>query len=265
MVDAIDGSMVSDLQWIDPEQLKIDGSYQRSINDGRVRYIAKNWNHSACGVIYVSMRDDGGLYVIDGHHRVEAAKRAHVDGLPCCVYVGLSQEQEAEVFVRVNHGHGPVKAIDVFRARVRAGDQKALNILTAANNAGVEISRDSGGHSITGHSHTRAVSAIEHEYDRGGAVHLHALLRTLCIAFPGNQKALSAGPIRGLGAFMRHYDDTFDRGRLIDRLSETGINKLQQQAKARASIDGVSVGVAWGMAILACYNHRLATRRLSDW
>jgi hypothetical protein len=70
--------------------LKIDPSYQRSIEIGTsqtlIRRIAMFWDWSLCQPLAVARRADGALMVVDGQHRLAAARlRGDIYDLPCVI------------------------------------------------------------------------------------------------------------------------------------------------------------------------------------
>jgi hypothetical protein len=78
------------LQYCSPDQLLIDESYQRSLEAANsqtlIRRIAMHWDWGLCQPLFVARRADGSLYVVDGQHRLEAAKlRGDIWQLPCVV------------------------------------------------------------------------------------------------------------------------------------------------------------------------------------
>ena len=66
------------LQWCLIEQLQIDEGYQRGIEEGGsqslIRRIAQGWDWRLCQVLVVARREEGGLFVVDGQHRLAAAR-----------------------------------------------------------------------------------------------------------------------------------------------------------------------------------------------
>ena len=60
-------------------ELKIDHGYQRPIRS-KIKRMVREWDYNLCDVILVSYRD-GKFYVVDGQHRVEAARQKGVEML----------------------------------------------------------------------------------------------------------------------------------------------------------------------------------------
>lgn len=133
------------LQFAPPDMLAIDADYQRSINGGAsrklIRDIAINWNWDLCQPL-VAARRPGivDLYVIDGQHRLEAARmRGDIQQLPVVVVEYTSAADEAANFVALNQLRRPLSRIDIFKAALASGDPEASAIAKAVAEAGLTI------------------------------------------------------------------------------------------------------------------------------
>lgn len=110
------------LQNLNKSVLQIHAAYQRHSNDERITAIASKWSWVACGAIIVGKRG-GEYWVIDGQHRVLAAKRrSDIKTLPCLVFKTDSVAQEAQGFLEANTGRKPVMTIEKYRAGLAAND-----------------------------------------------------------------------------------------------------------------------------------------------
>jgi len=131
------------LQFILPGELQIDASYQRSL-DGKtsqslIKDIAQHWNWDLCLPLVVARRG-GGLYVVDGQHRLEAARRrGDISQLPCVVVESTGACDEAATFVHLNQRRRPLSRLDEFRAAVASGDTRAGVIYDALQSAGLTL------------------------------------------------------------------------------------------------------------------------------
>lgn len=132
------------LQFLQPDELAIDPAYQRSIegSDSQqlIRSIARNWNWDLCLPLVVSRRANGGMYVIDGQHRLEAARlRNDIAHLPCVVGDYSDAAAEAANFVHLNKRRRPLTGLDIFKAAVASGDEDAVSISRAIAAAKLEL------------------------------------------------------------------------------------------------------------------------------
>lgn len=132
------------LQYLLPKQLEIDAKYQRSLDSDQsqqlVRAIAQHWNWDLCQPLVVARRPDGKLYVIDGQHRLAAARlRGDIAQLPAVVVQYDSVEDEEASFVLLNQQRKPLSKLDLFKAAVASGDTTASAIVEAMDKAGISI------------------------------------------------------------------------------------------------------------------------------
>jgi hypothetical protein len=132
------------LEFRRPADLNIDPSYQRSIEAAAsqtlIRRIAQFWDWSLCQPLTVARRADGTLMVVDGQHRLEAARlRRDIEDLPCVVTSYSSAGDEAAAFVALNQQRRPLGAIDLFKAALAAEDDDARKIARLLTEAGLRL------------------------------------------------------------------------------------------------------------------------------
>jgi len=134
------------LQFCRPIELRIDPAYQRDISSGPsqalIRRIAQHWNWDLCQPLVVARRMDfmERLFVIDGQHRLEAARlRGDIEQLPCVIVKYDSAADEAASFVHLNQQRRPLSKIDLFKAAVASEDREASAILAAITAAGLSL------------------------------------------------------------------------------------------------------------------------------
>ena len=132
------------LQYCAPDQLQIDQEYQRSLDAGSsqtlIRRIAVHWDWGLCQPLFVARRADGGFYVVDGQHRLAAARlRGDIWQLPCVVSSFATMADEAASFVALNQQRRPLSALDLFKAALAAGDDEAKAIVRALEAAGLTL------------------------------------------------------------------------------------------------------------------------------
>lgn len=132
------------LQSISPDDLLVDDTYQRAANNEQgnalIRRIAHSWDWSLCQPLVVSRRANDELYVIDGQHRLAAAKmRGDIGFLPCVIINYPDPAAEAAGFVALNQQRRPLTRIELFRAAVVAGDPVCCEIVEAMDAIGLSL------------------------------------------------------------------------------------------------------------------------------
>ena len=108
--------------------LELDHSYQR-VETGNAKNIADNWDDNACEFLLVSYRN-GKFYVIDGQHRMIAAKIKGIESLPCVILVGLTKSEEARRFSVQGVGRKKLTPNDTFKANIECGNTEYKEVAT---------------------------------------------------------------------------------------------------------------------------------------
>ena len=123
------------------DELHIDESYQRALQN-HVKIIARDWNPTKCDPLKINFREDGNFYVWDGQHRLEAAKLRGIKYLLCDITVGLTQEQEAELFGCQGVGIKKPDPYDIFKANVCASERIDTEIKVICDKYGLVVNRN---------------------------------------------------------------------------------------------------------------------------
>jgi hypothetical protein len=136
------------LEWIGVERLAIDESYQRATDSAASRRlihkIKTGWNWNYCQPLVVSRRIDGGLYVVDGQHRLSAAiGRGDIPHLPCVVISGQDENGEASAFVALNTQRQKLSQADIFNAMLASGDATAKQVAALLEETGWRMAHTS--------------------------------------------------------------------------------------------------------------------------
>ena len=141
---------VTTLARVPTKNLKIDPRYQRQADQRRIERMATQWDDALAGVLEVSLRD-GHLFVMDGQHRLLAARLHGVRMLRVLIHSDLDTKAEAERFAKLNTGRVRPNRLALFRARLVAEEPLALRIMACIRSHGlllVDGSRDVGIRSI---------------------------------------------------------------------------------------------------------------------
>lgn len=140
------------LEWLPVGKLSVDPKYQRDTASRRSRNmiekIAAGFRWERFGVLLV-VKSGGGSSraermkalwcVIDGQHRVEAARLKGIDLVPCVVLPHATVEEAAADFVAINRDRVTVTALSIHAAMVTARDPSALDVEAACREAGAIV------------------------------------------------------------------------------------------------------------------------------
>lgn len=133
-------------QEIHKNELKIDYTYQRdTISQARIGGFCADWDWTKFGRIIVSARPNGEYYVVDGQHRVLAARnRSDIQMLPCVVHRFGSVEEEALAFKDLNVNRGPVSSYHQFKALLVGKHPKAVAVHNLLASFGYSVAQTRG-------------------------------------------------------------------------------------------------------------------------
>ncbi|GHV17369.1 hypothetical protein FACS189425_03470 [Clostridia bacterium] len=118
-------------------------NYQCTTKDAHVTDISNNFDEAKLGTLTVSLRD-GKYHIIDGLHRSKALKTLGYTHALAIVLTGLTYEQEAELFRRLNKDKREVSTFDDFHAGLEAKDEMCVKINDIIKANGFQISKGSG-------------------------------------------------------------------------------------------------------------------------
>lgn len=74
--------------------------YQRK-EQNNVEKIVAHWNDNRCGTILISYRDEK-FWIVDGQNRAAAARILRKEDMFCQIMIGLTEEQEIELYAEQN-------------------------------------------------------------------------------------------------------------------------------------------------------------------
>lgn len=252
----------SDLRTVKLSDLTVDLRVQRRLDPFRVRKIASEFNWEGFGIPCASERPDGTIVIIDGQHRIEAAKVTSNGNAARIVevFTGLSISDEAAIF-RIRNDTNRVSFLDRFRVRVIEEEEVAVSVLKLLEDYGWSLAGDS----IKGYPWS-AVQSIEYLYKMSPEI---AQLTVDVITRAWNHHPMSADHriVRGVGAFIRKYGKSVDMSILADKLfrHEDGPAGIIARGQGISNIykGRVSTGVAEFITTL--YNKHMKTNKIPPW
>lgn len=253
------------LEWVRVSDMRVSPKAQRDHSSPGamklIEQIAAEFDPDRLGTITVSERD-GVYWVVDGGHRRAALiKIGYEDQLvQCWCYHGLTEEQEADLFLDLNNVR-VVSVMDKFKVAVIAGRGVENEIADVVRSQGLSV----GGKGGSGNPHIRCVAALMKVYNAGGPKVLATTLAIIKEAYgaPG----FSARVTEGIGLFVATYEGQFDQDRLVQKLAKKlgGVNGLLGRAEQIKSSHGVPVAQAVAASAVETYNQGRGGVKLIGW
>ncbi len=165
-----------------PDELLVDGVYQRDLSKRSVNLIRKiiqEWDWTKFKPPIVCQAGDG-YFVLDGQHTAIAAlTHPDVDRIPVLVVEAPTIKSRASSFVGHNKNRIAVTALQIHHSLVAAGDEAAKRIEDVCAGAGVEIMRAPPPGQAYKPGETMALGAIQFSLKRLGDHSTTLILRAL--------------------------------------------------------------------------------------
>lgn len=240
-----------ELKWINKDNLEIDKSYQRTHSNAKTTEMASCWSWVGCGTISVAKRDDQGYFVIDGQHRVLAAKkRSDITILPCIVHQVDTIQKEAAGFVDTNIHRKNVSSLHKFNANLIAGDLNTVYIHQVLTDLGIKTSNVTTSRSIkwVGRCYLMARDSPEKFEQTMG------ILKSLC-----NNDPMSEVLAGGIFYLAKYLTTPITDPRLIKRIMLVGPQNLLLSGKRAAAYytSGHGGDRVWALGMLGELNKGL--------
>ena len=233
--------------------MKVDSSYQRTLDEKRVNSIASKWDYMQANLIHLSHRTDG-FYVIDGNHTRSACEKIGGTELPCRVHEGLTVEDEARLFYELNSSQKKPKYAEILRARAAAGCEPDRSYLQALNDANVPYSlSQSSGNKIRCHSSLMSI------YRKTNYDLMVRALKAAYLAADGREEFYQIGLFSGICSLITSHPEIND-DRLVNMVKKTTASKIREISDVyrRAVIGGTtSTTKDYMLAYIDLYNKGL--------
>ncbi|BAE50551.1 ParB N-terminal domain-containing protein [Paramagnetospirillum magneticum] len=153
-----------ELGWLPVALLSVDEAYQRKIDSRAsqkaIDQIVGNFKWSCFGTALVTQKDEGWL-IIDGQHRVEAARRLDIKTVPCIVVHQATMAEQAAIFVATNQVRVQVNPYTLFHARLAARDPLAIEVQGLCDEARLAIPKYPVQKDRMGAGQTLALATLE--------------------------------------------------------------------------------------------------------
>lgn len=249
------------LMWVPIAKMKVSPHSQRDFKQHRVDQLAAEFDPEQIGYPVLNKRADDAnhFWIIDGQHRVLALKAIGWgdQNVQCEVYEGLTEQQEAEVFLRRNNKLN-VTAFDEFRIAVAAGreDECDINRILMAQGLRLDGSSQPGA--------VRAVGALRKVYAYSPAT-LARTLKILNESFDG--MGLDGHIIHGVGMVCQRFNGEMPDTKAVERLTSlrNGADGLTQRAYQLKKQLGRPLPDCVAGAVVELVNGGKGGKKLPNW
>jgi hypothetical protein len=245
-------------------EFHVDPSVQRQLNEPRVAKLSKEFNPRMLGLITATKRLDGRCYVLDGQHRIAAARVARYDGYVATrLYENLTVAEEAQLFLDLNDTR-KVSALDKFLVRATMGDPSAVALRNALERFGLKVTSEHKGGSFA------AIVALERVYAGFMSYSVEprldlveSVLQILTKAYSVDERAaFQANTVQGVGLILQIFGKQVDADDLVAALRSITPDALAVKGRSTKDLEGGTGAQGVAKIILSLYNKGKSSRRL---
>lgn len=242
-------------------EMRVHETCQRKERPGWVRYLLEKWDFNEFGFPVVNFRD-GHYFIIDGQHRIAALRAAGLtdESVECQVYENLSDEEMAEMFLRLNDRKS-VALFDKFMVSVEANRPEESAVMRMVLSNKLRVGRSATRGTIA------AVNSLMKAH-RYGDVVLAQTLRTLRDAFDSAPEGFDGGLIEGVAMVFNRFNGRTNEARLVDALGSVRNGPVGVRRKAELIREKLDADLRHciAAAVVDIYNKGCArTERLDPW
>ena len=193
--------------------------YQRPVEQKNVDKLVRNWNSLELYPVIVSFRD-GKFNVVDGQNRIAAMRQMAGGGdviVPCIIYTGLTYEQEAELYAKLDKGKRPLTPRQHTKALVESGsDARIMEIKCLVEDVGFVWALGEP----TGEPFEIApIRALINAHQLLGGEAFARMLSLMAGAWQGTPNSLRASMLSGMALFIKTYEAELNDRAFIRRMS----------------------------------------------
>lgn len=237
------------IRTLSTSQLTSGLPYQRPVLQKDVDKIIREWNGREVTPVVVSFRD-GKFNVVDGQHHIEAM-RQKAGGrdviVPCIIHTGMTYEQEAELYARLDRDKKRLTLRQYTKAVVEAGsDANIMEVKRLTEEVGFIWALGEP----TGEPFEIApIRALINAHQLLGGEAFARMLSLLAGAWQGAPNSLKASMLSGMALFIKTYETELHDRAFIRRMSIVSPEEIIRLGRIETD-----VGLRFARIILDKYN-----------
>lgn len=202
--------------------------YNRGINRAHVNEIKRDFREDMLQPAIVSFRD-GKYWIIDHQHQSAAQYELNNCDpntlIYCDVRNGLTYEQEAELYYRLNTSSKPLNFSDKLKGLIESKDSTALRFRDTVESCGY----------IVGGNTSNSLKALSRAWKifnkTDGEKELTEILKLTNACWPGNVAGADSRIIEGVRLFLEYHSSEYDKKRFIKALSPLNPRDIIHKSK----------------------------------
>lgn len=240
-------------RYVNSKFICVDEDYQRVLSHDEVKKIIAELDPNVERMPRVSYRC-GKYYVFEGQHTVAMLKELNDQkdlDIECEVNYGMTKRDEAKLFAKQNGYSRRLKVSETMKGNLTGGDEDTQKFKDLVESVGFICDFENA---WAGEGRLICFKAAFGIYKQvGGPDRLREILEIIKGAWGMNSDGLRGQLVCGLNIVIRDNPETFDKKRMIEKLSR--VSPLQIFRDGRAQVKGGNKRFA--VEIARAYNSNL--------
>ena len=245
------------LGWVALDQMRVNPLAQRGFDSTHAEDLASKFDPDIAGNIHVSYRD-GWFYVVDGQHR----RAGYIDWLGdssqkvlCHIYEGLTSEEEADLFLKLNH-QKKQSPMSRYQVALTAGRSEEVDVDRIVRSLGLKVG------TVKAEEEIGCVTAILSTYRMQGPGALSWSLRIIRDAYGFD--GFKPHVIKGLALVTNRYGNQIFDEQMVTHLKRYRLPEALSRAKQIKEGFGASPDRAFAAIAVDFYN-RGKKKKVTPW
>ena len=242
------GDMESGTPWtekiLSTGELYSGQPYQRPIKDRLVDKLVREWDPRLLTPLVVSYRD-GRYYLVDGQHRICGIRKKNNGkdvNMLCQVYYGLTYEEEAELYYKLDQAKGHLRLAHATKALLESGSNAEITeINQLLEDVGFVWILDKPARESFEIEATRTIISAYHLL---GGASFSRMLMLIAKTWYGTPSSLKASIISGMALFLKTYETELNDAAFIKRLSAVDPDEIIRRGKVDFSTNKAALRFA---------------------
>lgn len=187
--------------------LRVDNGEDGFQRDEKIKIMAEKWSPIKCTPLLTNYRSQFGyISVIDGQHRLAAARIKGIKYLVCEIFIDMSFEEEAKLFVEYNTSTRRLSSFDIFKANLCYGEETDTAIKAICDKFEIEVKKSNKIHTL------RSVTAARSIMKTGGTMALEWVFSVIKEShWEDFKESYSGDMLEGLGRLYAHHIKDMNR------------------------------------------------------
>jgi hypothetical protein len=245
-----------DLKWIPTKELYIDHQYQRGTqskaSQRNLKYLVDEFSWAHCGTLIVVQVEKQRYAVIDGQHRLAAAKKRCIPEMPCVIVRDSDFKKQAQSFSIINSKRVKLHPMAQFHAAAADGDPDAVALKSLLKDCNIQIPKVPVAKGDTWPRETQAIGTLLAMLGKYSVNQISWALKIIPEAYGEERGQMRSSLIKALAEFAKN-NLAADKTKMAEVLRDLDPSDLEKDAQSYVAIKGGTTTAAIVMALDRLY------------